>query len=195
MFQSCIWPWLARHYHLNRHSITNGVPLKHRCAILYRDFCFELDNGFITSDVRNLHFSRNRIPGSHRCLEAPIHLEKNRSRAREFLCYHRVQNCTGDPALNNDPFKSRGGCCLLIIVHRVAVAADLREELDVSSSYFSRHPDGLTGFRHSIRTGFVGLRHIFLSPTEFQQISLELGSMAIKSSQLDGCHSVKSSSG
>ena len=78
-------------------------------------------------------------PGRDRRLEAPVDVQEDAAGAGEVLGHDGVQQAGRDAALHDDPAEAaeRGGG-IRVVVQRVAVAGQLREELDVLGTHAAR---------------------------------------------------------
>ena len=75
---------------------------------------------------------RDHVAGPHRGQEAPRHLEEDAAGSGQLLRHECVEEAGGDATLHDDSAEPRPGGELGVVVDRVAVAGDLREELDVA---------------------------------------------------------------
>ncbi len=57
-------------------------------------------------------------PGTHRRLEAPVHVQEHRAGTGQVLGHHRIQNRAGNAALDDNAAEPRPGGELGVIVDR-----------------------------------------------------------------------------
>ena len=86
----------------------------------------------------NLDLSSYRVSGTYRCTEAPIDMEKDRSRAGQLFGHHGIQDGACNTALDDDLSKTTGFRDLLFVVNRVPVPADLGKAGNVFAAHRTR---------------------------------------------------------
>jgi len=85
----------------DRHRVAHRVTFEDERSVVPRDAGLELRDGFVGSYLEHLGASGNRVTGSNRCLETPIHLKEYGARPREIRGDDRVEDRARDATLSS----------------------------------------------------------------------------------------------
>ncbi len=161
-----------------RGSEAHGAPLERDHAVISRDRHRELRDGLVEPNLEYLDGPGNGVTGTNRRLEAQIQLKKHRPRPRQAMSHDRVEDRAGHAPLDDDLTERRRPGDGLVVVDRVVIATDLREQLDVLRLHEPRELGSLTDLRRT-----TGPR---IGPLAVRGWSHEISSLVLRSPKPGG---------
>src|SRR5678816_1879926 len=118
---------------LHRERVAHSCSLQHDGPVSRGHARLELGDRFVVAHTRYTDFARNGVTGTHRRAKGPVDLEKHRAGPRQIFGHNGVENRARHTSLHHNAAKARRAGRFFIIVERIAIAADLGKELDITS--------------------------------------------------------------